>query len=74
MAKQVHQLLRVSIAMALSYQKDKRIDHMFRHVVLDKKLTIRYITGAKYIQNALETKTVNSSLVRALSEPVQFGG
>lgn len=47
--EQVHQTLQSSTAMPLHRQTNKRIDHMFRLVLLDEKLTIGNVNGAAYI-------------------------
>lgn len=71
---QVRQILRESIAISLKSKKHKRVDHMLCRAIHSKKLIVGNVNGANYIQKALDTKIVNSSLARALSQRTLFEG
>lgn len=59
---QVHQVLRMGIAMALYCQKDDWMYQMFHLVFVDNKVHIGYVNKAGYIQMILETPPLKSPL------------
>lgn len=71
---QVRQIQCTSIEMALHCQKGEHIDHKFRQAFVDSKLTVGYINGASYNQNALFNKRVRSSFGKLLSQTMPFDG
>lgn len=68
--EQARQIWRAFSAMTLSCQKIERIYYKFCCVLVDKKVTIG--NGVSSIQKAADTKIIQSSLARALSQPTSF--
>lgn len=70
--EQVHRVLRATSVMALYWKRDMHVYHMFCRVFFDIKLSIRYVTGTRYIYELLDTGLCISNLSQAIFRTGDF--
>lgn len=63
---QVLQVLRAGIAMPLYCQKDANMHHMLRRVLVDNKMFIGHVIGARYMQKILKTLPQQSLMAQEM--------
>lgn len=70
--EQVRHMLVAGSAFELYCQKYEGVCQMFHQVVMDRKLSTKYVNKASRIRKVLETRTRNYPMAKAMSLPSAF--
>lgn len=57
--EQVQQGLEAAIAIALYFQMDEHVDHFLFPVLVNRKLSVEYVIGCRYVQKIMNSSASN---------------